>query len=449
MEKRGNFTSKLGMILASAGSAVGLGNVWRFPTEVGNNGGAAFILIYLCCVAFVGIPVMISEFLIGRHAKTNAVTAFRQLAPGTPWRWQGVASVFTAFIILSYYVVVAGWTLFYLIHALSGSLAQSKDYAHVFNSFVTNPWQPVLYAVLFMGMTHWVVVRGVQSGIERCSKVMMPILLLIIGILVICSFSMPGASEGWHFLLRPDFSKLNTQVFLSAVGQAFYSLSLAMGCLCTYASYFNKDARLVKTAISVSAIDTSVALLCVLIIFPAVFSMPELTADAGPGLVFITLPNVFQMAFGGMPAIGYIFSALFYLLLLLAALTSSISLHESVSAYVIEALHISRRWASVWVSVVAMLLGVGCALSFGPWSSFTVFGLNLFDLFDYVTSKIIMPLGGIAICLFTGWYLNRKLVHNELTNDGRITFRLFRLYIFLIRYFVPVVITLIFLNGIL
>lgn len=447
MESRGSFTSKLGMVLASAGSAVGLGNVWRFPTEVGNNGGAAFILVYLCCVAFVGVPVMISEFLIGRHAKANAVTAFKQLAPGTAWRWQGVASVFVAYIILSYYVVVAGWTLFYLVQSLTGSLSQSQDYALVFNTFVTHPWQPILYAVVFMGMTHWVIARGVQSGIERCSKVMMPMLLLIIGILVVCSFSMPGASQGWNFLLRPDFSKLNTQVFLSAVGQAFYSLSLAMGCLCTYASYFNKDARLVKTAVSVSAIDTSVALLSVLIIFPAVFSLPGLTTDAGPGLVFITLPNVFQMAFGAMPVVGYIFSALFYLLLLLAALTSSISLHEAVTAYVIETFHVSRRKASVWVSHTAMLLGTGCALSFGPWSSFTVFGLNLFDLFDYVTAKVIMPLGGIAICLFTGWYLDRKLVLNELTNDGRLTFRLFRLYIFLIRYFVPVAIALIFLNG--
>lgn len=449
MESRGQFTSKLGMILASAGSAVGLGNVWRFPTEVGNNGGAAFILVYLFCVAFVGVPVMISEFLIGRHAKTNAVTAFSKLAPGTPWRLQGVASVFVSFIILSYYVVVAGWTLFYLYQSLMGNLSTSQDYTLVFNNFVTHPWQPVLYAVIFMLMTHWVIARGVQAGIERCSKVMMPMLLLIIGILVVCSFSMPGASQGWSFLLRPDFSKLNTQVFLSAVGQAFYSLSLAMGCLCTYASYFNNDTRLVKTAISVSAIDSSVALLSVLIIFPAVFSVQGIEADAGPGLAFITLPNVFNLAFGAMPLIGYLFSGLFYLLLLLAALTSSISLHESVTAYVYETMHISRRKAAICVSAFCMVLGVGCALSFGVMSSFTVFGLNLFDLFDYVSSKIILPLGGIAICIFTGWYLDRKLVVNEITNNGSITIRFFRLYIILIRYFVPMVITLIFLNGIL
>ena len=208
MEQRGNFTSKLGVVLAAAGSAVGLGNVWRFPTEVGNNGGAAFILIYLACVLFVGVPVMLSEFVIGRHTHSNTISAYNQLAPGKWWRIQGINGVFVAFVILSYYVVIAGWTLFYLVEAVMGNLKESADYTAYFNDFVSSPVSPLIYAVAFMALTHLVVVRGVQAGIEKCSKVMMPMLLLIIAVLVVCSFSMPGTSEGLRFLLQPDFSKV-------------------------------------------------------------------------------------------------------------------------------------------------------------------------------------------------------------------------------------------------
>lgn len=283
MEQRGNFTSKLGVVLAAAGSAVGLGNVWRFPTEVGNNGGAAFILIYLACVLFVGVPVMLSEFVIGRHTHSNTISAYNQLAPGKWWRIQGINGVFVAFIILSYYVVIAGWTLFYLVEAVMGNLKESADYTAYFNDFVSSPVSPLIYAVAFMALTHLVVVRGVQAGIEKCSKVMMPMLLLIIAVLVVCSFSMPGTSEGLRFLLQPDFSKVTPGVVLSAMGQAFFSLSLAMGCLCTYASYFGSDTNLFKTACSVSMIDTMVAVLSGFFIFPAVFSVLGVEANAGPG----------------------------------------------------------------------------------------------------------------------------------------------------------------------
>ena len=449
MENRRNFGSKLGVILASAGSAVGLGNVWRFPTEVGNNGGAAFILIYLLCVVFVGVPVMVSEFLIGRHTHANTISAYQKLAPGTWWRFEGVAGVFIAFLILSYYVVISGWTLYYLVLSLTGYFAEGKDYVACFSSFVSHPVRPVAYAALFMLMTHLVISRGVESGIERFSKVMMPMLLFIIGILVVCSFGMPGAREGLTFLLQPDFSKVTAGVVLSAMGQAFFSLSLAMGCLCTYASYFGPDTRLVKTAFSVSTIDTFVAILSGFIIFPAVFSVADVEVNAGPGLVFITLPNVFHLAFSHMPVVGYVFSGLFYVLLLLAALTSAMSLHESVTAYVHETMHLSRHRSAALVSVSCMLLGVGCSLSFGPWSDYTVFGMTMFDLFDFVASKIIMPLGGIVICLFVGWKLDRRLVHDELTNGGTIRFRLFRFYLFLIRWAVPLAIALIFVHELL
>lgn len=449
VNKRGNFGSKIGAVLASAGSAVGLGNVWRFPTEVGNNGGAAFIFVYLICIAVIGIPVMMSEFLIGRHTRANTITAFSKLAPGKWWRIEGVAGVFVAFLILSYYIIVSGWTLFYLVESLGGRLLADKDYKLVFDNFVTNPWQPVLAGVAFMGLTHFIIARGVQSGIERFSKVMMPMLLFIIGILVVCSFSMPGSSEGLRFLLKPDFSKLTADVVLSAVGQAFYSLSLAMGCLCTYASYFRADTRLPKTAVGVSSIDTFVAILSGFIIFPAVFSVEGVSVDAGPGLVFITLPSVFNIAFSHIPLLGYIFSGFFYLLLLLAALTSAMSLHESVTAYILEAFHISRQKAAIAVSVACMTLGVACSLSFGVLSDLTLFGLNIFELFDFTSSKIILPIGGIIICLFTGWYLDRSLVESELTNGGTIRFRLFRLWYFLIRFVAPFAIAAVFLQELL
>ena len=449
-ETRKNFTSKLGVVLAAAGSAVGLGNVWRFPTEVGNNGGAAFILIYLICVLAVGVPVMMSEFLIGRHTHANTITAFSKLAPGKWWRIQGVSGVFVAFLILSYYTVISGWTLYYLVQSLKGGLLESQDYLAYFSSFVSDPYMPVIYAAVFMLMTHLVIARGVQSGIERFSKIMMPLLLLIICVLVVCSFGMPGAGTGLRFLLKPDFSKVTASVVLSAMGQAFFSLSLAMGCLCTYASYFTSDTKLVKTAFSVCSIDTFVAVLSGFIIFPAVFSVEGVNPDEGPGLVFVTLPYVFNMAFHqSVPLLGYLFSGLFYLLLLLAALTSAMSLHESVTAYVIESLRLPRKKASAWVSVCCMALGVLCSLSFGVLSDVTVCGLTIFDLFDFCASKIIMPAGGLIICLFTGWYLDRKLVYNELTNEGIVPFRLFRVYVFLIRYVVPVAIALIFINELL
>lgn len=449
MEERKNFSSKLGVVMAAAGSAVGLGNVWRFPTEVGNNGGAAFILVYLVCVLFVGLPVMLCEFVIGRHTHANTISAYQQLAPGKWWRIQGVNGVFVAFMILSYYIVIAGWTLYYLLQAAFLRLDGPHDYSVMFQDFVSSPWQPLLCAMAFMLMTLFVIARGVQSGIERFSKVMMPMLLLIIGVLMVCSFSMPGTSESLTFLLKPDFGKVTPAVVLSAMGQAFFSLSLAMGCLCTYASYFGPDTNLVKTALNVSLIDTVVAVLSGFIIFPAVFSVEGVEADAGPGLVFITLPSVFEMAFHNVPVIGYVFTVLFYLLLLLAALTSSISLHESVTAYLLECFHLPRKTASILVSVSCMALGVLCTLSFGVMSDVTLFGLTVFELFDFLASKVLLPVGGILISLFVGYYLDRRIVQAEITNRGRLSFRLFGLYVFLIRYVVPIAIVAIFVNEIL
>lgn len=445
-QERGSFGSKIGVVLAAAGSAIGLGNVWRFPTEVGNNGGAAFIIIYLAAVFLIGIPVMVSEFVIGRSTHANTITAFRRLAPKTWWRIGGIEGVFVAFVIFCYYIIVSGWTLHYSVSSLLNHLSGDHDFKAYFTSFVSSPWEPVVYAVVFMLMVHLVVVRGVESGIEKSAKLMMPLLLLIIGVLVICSFSMSGFTEGVSFLLRPDFSKVTPTVMLSAVGQAFYSLSLAMGCLCTYASYFGPDTNLTKTALSVSVIDTCVAVLCGFIIFPAVFSVPGVEPSEGPGLVFITLPHVFNIAFHNVPIIGYLFSSLFYILLVLSALTSAISLHESVTAYVHEEWHLTRHRAATLVTVGCLLLGIMCSLSMGVWNDFRIGGLCLFDLFDFVSAKIILPLGGIIICLFVGWRLPRKLVYDEVTNYGSLRVRLFSLYLFLVRWVAPLTIAIIFIR---
>ena len=449
MLSRANFGSKIGVVLAAAGSAVGLGNIWRFPCQVGDNGGAAFILIYLLCVLILGIPVMVSEFVIGRSSRANVAGAYQVLAPHTPWQLVGMMGVVASFLILGYYGVVAGWTLNYAVASAIGKLAAEQDYTGSFNDFVSNPWLPVVCMVAFILFTHVVVVRGVKEGIERFSKVMMPLLLLIICVLVVCSFSMPGSVEGLNFLLRPDFSKVTGKVLLDAMGQAFFSMSIGMGCLSTYASYFNKEANLMKTAGSVAIIDTMVAVMAGFIIFPAVFSVPGLSVDAGPGLVFVTLPHVFRMAFHGAPWLGYLFSLLFYVLLVLAALTSTISLHEVSTAYLHERFKLRRSVAATFVSAGCILLGVLCSLSFGLLSGVRCFGLTIFDLFDFVTAKFIMPLGGMFISIFTGWWLDLRLVRDEVTNAGKLYIPWFGIFIFFLKYVAPLCIGMIFLNELL
>lgn len=444
---RANFGSKLGVILASAGSAVGLGNVWRFPYETGNHGGAAFILIYLGCVLILGLPIMIAEFLIGRHSRANTAGAYQKLAPGTPWRWVGRMGVLAAFLILSYYSVVAGWTLEYIFEALTNGFSGKtpEQFIASFQSFSANPWRPVLWLVLFLVGTHFIIVKGVEKGIEKSSKIMMPTLFIIILILVGCSVSLPGAGKGIEFLLKPDFSKVTGDVFLGAMGQAFFSLSLGMGCLCTYASYFSKNTNLTKTAFSVGIIDTFVAILAGFIIFPAAFSV-GIQPDAGPSLIFITLPNVFQQAFSGIPVLAYIFSVMFYVLLAVAALTSTISLHEVVTACLHEEFRFTRKKAARYVTVGCILLGILCSLSLGVMKGATVFGLGIFDLFDFVTAKIMLPLGGLLISIFTGWYLDKKLVWGEITNNDTLKVPIYKLIVFILKYMAPIAISVIFIN---
>ena len=447
---RENFGSKIGAVLAAAGSAVGLGNIWRFPIETGQNGGAAFIIVYIACVFLLGIPIMMSEFFIGRHTHTNTAGAYRKLAPGTPWKWVGRLGVLTGFVILSYYSVVAGWTAEYTRLAI-GNCFEGKnaaDFPTIFNEFVSNPWKSVAWMIAFMTVTHIIVVRGVKSGIEKVSKIMMPALFIIIIVLAICSALLPGASQGLEFLLKPDFSKITGSVVLSAMGQAFFSLSLGMGCLCTYGSYFGSDTNIGKTAFNVALIDTFVAVMSGFIIFPAVFNAGYAISsnDIGPSLLFITMPNVFQQAFGNMPILSYGVSVLFYSLLVVAALTSTISMHEVATAYMSEEFSMSRRKAATLITIACCSIGVVCALSFGPFAGVKLFEMNIFDLFDYVSSNIFLPVGGMFISIFAGWYLDKRLLRDEITNHGTLHVPYLRFVIFILRYFAPVAIAIILLN---
>ena len=440
--KRATFGSKIGVILATVGCAVGLGNIWRFPYMLGENGGAAFLLVYISCILFLGIPVMITEFFIGRYSRKNAAGAFKVMAPGTKWSVIGYNGVTAAFLILGYYAVVSGWTLEYIVQAFSGSLEgkNATDFADEFTAFSTGVFRPILWTVVFIALTHIIIVSGVKEGIERASKVMMPMLFLILIALCVRSITLPGASEGLTFLFNPDFSKIDSSVVLSAMGQAFFSLSIGMGCLITYASYFGKQTNLQTTALQVTILDTLVAVLAGVMIFPAVFSF-GIEPTTGPELVFITLPNVFeQLPFGN------IWSFVFFVLLALAALTSTISLHEVSTAYVHEEYHVSRKKAAIIVSVGVTIVGILCSLSMGVLKSYTLFGLNFFNLLDFVTAKIMLPLGGMMICIFTAKRVDKLLLKEEVTNHGTIRFYFFNTYAFFVKYIAPIAIGLIFLN---
>lgn len=441
-DNRATFGSKLGIILATVGSAVGLGNIWRFPYMVGENGGFAFLLIYLICILILGLPVMLTEFFIGRHTQRNTAGAFKQLAPKSKWTLVGYNGVLAAFLILGFYAVVAGWTLEYVVEAASGGLSgKSADQFRLdFELFSSNPWRPILWTVAFVMMTHFIIISGVEKGIERASKWMMPLLFLILIVLCIRSVTLPNAEKGLLFLFRPDFSKIDSSVILSAMGQAFFSLSIGMGCLITYSSYFSKRTNLQTTALQVTLLDTLVAVLAGVMIFPAVFSF-GIAPTAGPELVFITIPNVFeQMPFGSL------WSLIFFILLAIAALTSTISLHEVATVYVHEEHKMSRKRAAWVVSGGVLLLGVISSLSFGLLKEFTLFGLTFFNFLDYLTAKIMLPLGGMMICIFVGRRIDKKVLKAELTNEGTISFRLFNLYAFAMKYIAPVLIGLVFLH---
>lgn len=439
---RATFGGRLSAVLVTAGSAVGLGNIWRFPYVAGENGGGAFLLIYILSVLLLGVPIMLSEFAIGRNTHRNAVGAYRTLS--SRWSILGYNSILAPLLIMGFYLVVSGWTLEYMIHSLTGEftrISTPEAYESLFNAFTQNPWKPLLYTVVFTLLTHGVIALGVQKGIERSARIMMPLLLLILVVLAVHSILLPGGTEGVKFLFAPDFSKVTPSTVLVALGQAFFSLSIGIGTMVTYASYFKPDTNLRHTALNVTILDTLVAVLAGVVIFPAVFSV-GIEPSSGPSLVFITLPGIFN----SMP-LSMVWSSVFFLLLVVAALTSTISLHEVITAYLHEEWHMSRRAAAWSTTGACMALAAVASLSLGVLKGWNIFGLTIFDSLDYLTANILLPAGGFFTCIFVGWRLDRKILKAEISNNGTLKFRIYGVFIFLMRYVCPAVLLLIFLDN--
>ncbi len=444
--ERGNFGTKIGVILATAGSAVGLGNIWRFPYMTGQNGGAAFILIYLVFVFLLGIPGMMSEFIIGRHSSANAARAYKMLSRGKPWQIIGYMGVITSMIILGFYAVVAGWCLQYLFASVTGQLMGDSQYVmDYFKEFSTNPIKPVFWTIAFILMTHFVVVHGVRNGIEKASNLLMPTLLLLMIVIVIASCMLPGATKGIEFLFKPDFTKINRNMLLESMGQAFFSLSLGTACLCTYASYFSRQTNLMKSACQIALLDTLIAILAGLMIFPSAFSV-GVNPDSGPSLIFITLPNVFHQAFAGIAGLGFVIAILFYGLLALAALTSTISMHEIGTAFFYEELHISRNRGAWIETVVCCVIGIFCSLSMGAVDGLSLMGMPFLDFCDHLTAQFLLPLGSFLTCIFVGWFVPQQIVKDEYTNWGTLRGSLYQAWLFAVRFICPVCILSVFLH---
>ena len=454
-KERAMFATRLGAVAAAVGSAVGLGNIWRFPYETGQNGGAAFLLIYLCAVALLGVPLLIAEFTIGRSAHSNVARAFKKLAPGTPWYWVGVMGMLVSVIILGFYLIILGWTFSYTFRAIINDFASvvasaqaadpSVDAATVlandFASFSTSPWQPLLWLVISVAANAAIMVAGVQKGIERASNVMMPLLCVLLLMLVVNSFFLPGFVEGCDFLFNPDFSKVSAKTFIVAMGQAFFSLSLAMGIMLAYGSYLGDNTKIGKTATQVVCLDSIIAILAGVVIFPACFSY-GIEPGAGPGLVFITLPNVFLQ----MPG-GYLCCIAFFLLISLAGLTSCMSLFEVPISFLQEELKLSRKTATAVCVLVVLVLGAASSLSLGVWDM-KFFGDCFFDFCDKITSLYMMPIGALFISLFVGWKLDKDIIHDALTNWRNDSGWYIRPLLWILRIFAPICIMLIFLSGI-
>lgn len=439
-DSRPKFATRFGVIATTVGSAVGLGNIWRFPYEAGSNGGSAFLIIYIACVLVIGVPVVCAEFLMGRASRLNIFGAFRSLSPrsGYRWAWIGFMGIFASMLILSFYSVVAGWTAEYFAQSASAMVAGTSS-AEPFDTF-TGGYRCVLWTIVVLALNAAIVLGGVRKGIERVSNWLMPLLFLLLLVLAVNSLLLPGAPDGLGFLFAPDFSSLDSGTVLSALGQAFFSLSLGLGTMMIYGSYFSDDTPIVRSALTTAGLDTLVAILAGVIIFPAVFTFGA-EPSAGPKLVFEVLPDIFHQMAGGA-----VWSTVFFLLLLLAALTSTISMSEICIAFLCEQWGMSRRRAVAVNTIVAMALGTLCALSFGPMADFKILGKTVFDLFDFATSNIFLPLGGMCVAVFTGWVVRRSVVSSQLAPAPR---ALVACIVFSLRYIAPAAIAVIFINGLL
>lgn len=444
--KRENFSSRFGVLMAMAGSAIGLGNMWRFPYMVGEYGGAAFIIVYILCVFLLSLPILFAEFILGRRSQTNALGAFKKMAPGTPWKWVGGLTIIAPLIIVSYYSVIGGWSTEYFFKACTFGFTQyvtHDELETMFNDFVSSPWIPLFGHTAFLAVTALIVMRGVKGGIEKFGKIMMPVLFVVVVLIAVRSMTLEGAAEGIAYLFRPDFSKLDSEVCAAALGQSFFSLSLGCGTMLTYASYVSKSENIAGSSAAIAVSDLIFAMIAGCAIMPAVFAF-GLSPQAGPGLVFKTLPFIFsQMPLGAFVAI------LFFLALLIAAFTSSISLFEVGVAYLVEERGMKRKTACAIVFFLTWGIGILCSLSFGPLSHIKIFGNTIFDFFDKLSANFLMTIGSFLVVVFTGWKMKKTDAFDEFTNGGTISVnaRLFKPVWFIIRWIAPLAIIVIFLSN--
>lgn len=439
---RDQFASKIGFIFAAAGSAVGLGNVWRFPYLAGKNGGGAFVLFYLLCVIVIGFGLMLAEFVIGRHTQLSSVDAFKKL--DKRFTFVGAMGVLAAFVIMGYYPVVGGWSVAYIFKSIMGQLSTDQAaMGEAFTTLITGIGSPIFWTAVYLLANVIIVAKGISSGIEKASKIMMPLLFILLIILVVRSLTLPGAIEGLKYLFVPDFSKLTGDVMLSALGQAFFSLSLGMGCMITYASYLSKKENLVENALVVPTMDTGVALLSGMVMIPATVAF-GFDLGQGPGLVFVTVPAIFATM---GPVVGRLFGIIFFLLLTVAAMTSSLSLLEVVVSYLIDNRGLERKKAVAISSIILFAICIAASLSMGPWSGISILGKNIFDFLDWFANSILLPVGGMFITLYVGWFFGKDKVKAEVTNEGTIGFGLFEVWMFLCRFVIPAIIFLVLLSG--
>jgi len=436
-KEREQWGTRIGFILAAAGSAVGLGNIWRFPYMTGENGGSAFILIYLIFVIIICLSIMIAEFAIGRRSRLSAVGAYKSISPN--WTFAGVLGVLSAFLIMGFYPVVGGWSLAYIFKSISGLLS-STAISDAFGDFIGNPIEPIIWMAIYLSFNLFIVAKGISEGIEKAGRILMPTLFILLFIIIGRSVTLPGSSAGMDFLLNPDFSKVTGQTFLAALGQAFFSLSLGMGCMMTYGSYLSSKENIPKNALLITMLDTVCAILAGLAIFPALFAF-GLEPTEGPGLVFVVVPTIFSK----MGSIGVILSIIFFIALTVAALTSSVSLLEVVVAYLIDEKKLARKIAVGISGGVMVITSMLSSLSMGILQDFHVLGLGVgfFDFFDILTDKIFLAIGGMLLAIFVGWNVNKEDLKDELTNGGEIDFPLFNLWYILMKWIIPIAIIIV------
>lgn len=441
--QREHWGSRIGFILAAAGSAVGLGNIWKFPYLVGAQGGGAFLVVYVGFLIAIGLCVMIAEIALGRRAQANPFSAFGRVG-GKAWSIFGFLAVLTAFLILSFYSVVGGWTIAYIVKTLTGGFVgyTGSEFESHFGALVTDAVEPIVYHGVFMAIGVLIVIKGITGGIEKASKVMMPLLFVLLALLVVRSLTLPGAMAGVEYFLVPDWSHLDANMVSAALGQAFFTLSLGMGALITYGSYLGKNESIPYAAVWVVGLDLLVAVLAGFLILPAVFAF-NMDPAAGPGLTFITLPAIFaELPF------GMVIQLCFFLLLFVAAITSAISLLQVVVAFICEEFNVARKPATIWVGLAIFLFGVPSSLALGVWGDITFFGMNIFDLLGYITDNYFLPLGAIATCLVAGW-VSYDSFADEITNGGERSFAYLTAWKWMCRVVAPLAILWVMIHALL